>query len=239
MGYTKHLTPEDFTNQKIVLTAKEIKSLQLILSDYLLYTQHTRIDANYSVNHFFAVFPHHSRSLLDREEYEGSPDRCYARCSSDGDLLHHSHGWWQLSHNELKKADYRPKSFYWLCTARLTCSLPTWRVIGLVILCKCSTGINGVWYFLAFLSESIILLRLISWAVFMNSGKIKPLYIRIVALKEAHADMQFQLFQFDTKGMNADIWTKHLAIGNFNHLSDYCIGYATLAAFLDFCSSTM
>ena len=33
MDYTKHLTPEDLANQKVILTPKEIKSLQQILGD--------------------------------------------------------------------------------------------------------------------------------------------------------------------------------------------------------------
>jgi hypothetical protein len=52
MDYTKHLTPEDLANQKVILTPKEIKSLQQILGDCLWLTQHTRIDVKYPVNHF-------------------------------------------------------------------------------------------------------------------------------------------------------------------------------------------
>ena len=52
MDYTKHLTPEDIANQKVILTPKEIKLLQQILGDCLWLTQHTRIDVKYPVNHF-------------------------------------------------------------------------------------------------------------------------------------------------------------------------------------------
>ena len=68
----------------------------------------------------------------------------------------------------------------------------------------------------------------------MSSGKIKHLNLRIAALREALADKQFQLFHLETKDMIADIGTKPLAPGIFNHLSDYCMGHTTLDAFLPF-----
>ena len=68
----------------------------------------------------------------------------------------------------------------------------------------------------------------------MNTGKIKPLNLRIAALREALANKDFQLFHLDTKQMISDIGTKSRAPGIFNHLSDYVLGHTTLEEFLPF-----
>ena len=259
MEYSKQLSPEDLANQKVVLTAKEINSLQQLLGDCLWLTQHTRIDVKYPVNHFSrCVSP--SPTLYDYKQtlrimhyMIGTKTKARRIGGMHGAVLTATVDASFASHPDLKGQNCYTLHMggggaVMMSTKKQTVTPQS--TADSEALSLGATFLPDLLWARNFMEEldydqrsvmpegtpvgedNTSTIKILQNQ--MNTGKIKHINLRLAALREALADKQFQLFHLETKDMIADIGTKPLAPGIFNHLSDYCMGHKTLAAFLPY-----
>ncbi len=259
MEYSKSLSPEDKRNQQILLNAKELTKLQSLLGDCLWLTQHTRVDVKFPVNHFSrCVSPaptlydylatlrimHYmigtkSKARVIGGMYGTALTACVdaSFAPSDGLKGQSSYAIFMGGGGSVMMDSKRQ-------TITAGSSTDSELLAAGQLLLPNLQWARNFLFELGYDQRSVMpngtpvgedntstIKALVNE---MNTGKIKHLNLRIAALREAIIDKQIDLFYLPTDDMVADIGTKALAPGIFDHLSDYLMGHKPIEAFLPF-----